>query len=366
MRRVLVRPPFQDWCQNRLFSQGTSFQRLYREAFARWRTLAHQNSFQIDTWDCAPIEEADVFWFLDLPQARREFFRIRSRLKPEAKLVLQVLESPALAFHAFRPENMRYFNAVGTYEPNDVSSGIPRRFHYLLPNTFRAPSADPPFEKRKGLLVLNSNRVEGYWAIRQPGWAGLPLFGKLFAGWHCGVSDLMEYLHGELYSARRALVRTAEQCAPDFVDLYGPGWNGEQVSWCPLYPNRSYRCWRGVAQGHKDELAGQYRFLLAFENFRGRRGYISEKIFDAFCAGSVPVYLGEERIRDFVPKGAFVDARAFSTHRELLGYLQSCPEHEWQAMREAGQAFLRSEAAFAFTDGAFAERMMELLREVSD
>ena len=85
----------------------------------------------------------------------------------------------------------------------------------------------------------------------------------------------------------------------------------------PLYPNRPYRCWRGNEKVSKDELSAEYRFVMAYENFRGRRGYISEKIFDALQAGSVPVYLGEERIAEFVPPEAFVDARNFRTRRGI-------------------------------------------------
>jgi len=150
---------------------------------------------------------------------------------------------------------------------------------------------------------------------------------------------------------------------PGFLDVFGAGWNGEQISWCPLYPNRPYRCWRRKVEISKHELSAEYRFVMAYENLRGRRGYISEKIFDALQAGSVPVYLGEERIAEFVPQEAFVDARDFRTHRELLAYLQLCPESEWREMRQAGQDFLRSTEFRPFTDEAFAERMTEVLRK---
>jgi hypothetical protein len=209
-----------------------------------------------------------------------------------------------------------------------------------------------------------SNRVSGFWAIRQPGLAGLPFFGRMLAGWNCPVSLVRELSCGDLYGERRAIAREAERYMPDFLDVFGPGWNREQISWCPLYPNRPYRCWRANAKASKHELSAEYRFVMAYENFRGRRGYISEKIFDALQAGSVPVYLGEERIAEFVPQEAFVDARNFRTRRELLAYLQSCPELEWGEMREAGQKFLCSVAFQSFTDEAFAERMTDVLKNI--
>jgi len=78
----------------------------------------------------------------------------------------------------------------------------------------------------------------------------------------------------------------------------------------------------------------------------------------------VPVYLGEKRIAEFVPREAFVDARNFRTRRELLAYLQSCSEPEWNDMRQSGQTFLRSAIFRSFTDEAFAERMTDVLKNI--
>jgi len=364
VKRVLVRPTFQDWCGNRLFTQGTSWQGLYRTAFAAWKEKATALKIQIDTWDQALLHTADLLWLLDLPPSKKEFERIRCQLRPGTPIVLQVFESPAIAPFGLIPANRKQVSAVVTYEFFDTSPTTSKNYHYHLPLPTRWPVKNPPFSERKGLLMHFSNRVSGFWAIRQPGTAGLPFFGRMLAGWECPVSLVRELSRGDLYGERRAIAREAERYLPEFLDLIGPGWNREQISWCPLYPNRPYRCWRLNAKVSKHELSAEYRFVLAYENFRGRRGYISEKIFDALQAGSVPVYLGEERIAEFVPPEAFVDARNFHTRRELLRYLQSCPEREWAAMREAGEKFLNSAAFRLFTDDAFAERMTNVLKKI--
>jgi glycosyl transferase family 10 (putative fucosyltransferase) len=364
VKRVLVRPTFQDWCANRLFTEGTSWQNLYRSAFAAWKQKALALGVQIDTWDQAPLESCDVFWLIDLPTSRKQFEQIRSRLPRSTPIVLQILESPAIAPFGLVPDNRELVSAVVTYELANGSPAISKCFDYHLPVRVVCPVKNPHFSERRGLLMCYSNRVSGFWAIRQLGLAGLPFFGRMLAGWKCPLSLLRELSRGDLYAERRAIAREAEVCAPGFLDVFGPGWNGEQISWCPLYRNRPYRCWRGNANTSKHELSAEYRFVMAYENFRGRRGYISEKIFDALQAGSVPVYLGEERIAEFVPRKAFVDARNFRTGRELLTYLQSCPEPEWKEMRHAGQEFLRSSGFDPFTDDAFAERMTDVLREL--
>jgi glycosyl transferase family 10 (putative fucosyltransferase) len=364
MKRVLIRPTFQDWCGNRLFTDGTSWQGRYRGAFSAWKEKATGLGIQIDTWDLAPLETCDLLWLLDLPTSRKEFEQIRSRLRPGTPIVLQVFESPTIAPFGLVSTNQEHVSAVVTYESCATSPAISKHFHYHLPVPIVWPVKDPPFSQRKSLLMCYSNRVSGFWAIRQRGMAGLPFFGRMLAGWECPLSLVRELSCGDLYRERRAIAREAERYMPDFLDIFGAGWNGEQISWCPLYPNRAYRCWRGNRTVSKEELSVRYRFVMAYENFLGERGYISEKIFDAFQAGSVPVYLGEKRIAEFVPREAFVDARNFSTRRELLAYLQSCPEPEWREMRDAGQKFLRSAAFQSFTDETFAEQMTHVLRKL--
>jgi hypothetical protein len=364
MKRVLVRPTFQDWCGNRLFTSGTSWQGRYRGAFSAWKEKAIALGIQIDTWDQAPLEICDLLWLLDLPKSRKEFEQIRARLRPGTAIVLQVFESPAIAPFGLISANRNQVSAVVTYEFPNACPPISKNFHYHLPVPILWPVKNLSFSQRRGLLLCYSNRVSGFWAIRQEGLAGLPFFGRILAGWKCPLSLLRELSFGDLYGERRAIAREADKYLPGFLDVFGAGWNGEQISWCPLYPNRPYRCWRGNTTVSKHELSAEYRFVMAYENFRGRRGYISEKIFDAFQAGSVPVYLGEERIAEFVPREAFVDAQNFRTRRELLTYLQSCPEFEWREMREAGQNLLRSAAFQSFTDDAFAERMTDVLKNI--
>ena len=117
MKKVLIRPSFQDWCNNQLFTAGTSFAGVYQEAFALWKQKAAQQGFRLDTWDQAPLETADIFWFLDLPPSRREFKEICAQLRPRTPLILQILENPILSIHAFHSKNTQAFKAVLSYEP---------------------------------------------------------------------------------------------------------------------------------------------------------------------------------------------------------------------------------------------------------
>jgi len=359
LRQVLIRPSFQDWCGNRLFETGTSFNALYREAFSQWREAASADGFELNTWDLRPVETADVFWFQDLPESRSEFDAILRRCRPGCRLVLQILETPLLSLQAFHPANQTGFHSVLRYD--DIGQMSDGHFHYRLPNTRVDVAEGVSFQDRRGLLMLNSNRVEGFWAMRRPGLAGLPAVGKLLNGWMMSPGMMHEYLFQERYSYRRRLARSAEDGRENFLDIYGPGWKGEQISWARGFPNRPYRCARGVTKEPKHSLCQRYRFVAAVENYQGARGYISEKIFDALFAGAVPVYLGDEQISERIPTQAFVDVRNFSNPRQLLDKLIAMEESEWRALREAGQQFLNSPQFSLFDNAQFVHAAMRAL-----
>jgi alpha(1,3/1,4) fucosyltransferase len=369
MKRVLIRPPWNPWLQNRMFCDAQGC--VYVQAFALWRRLAADHGFQLDTWDMHPLREADCIMMMDLPPTRVIYEQARRDARAGIPFVLQTLESPLLGPQNFVEANQRRFDVVVAFANGHAEA--PSRFSYFLPNTLRAVVRDVPFARRRCAVMLNSNRVEGFFAVRQPGMTGLPGIGRCFTGWRVPLGTLIRPANRELYSWRRALARAADVLGDEFLDLFGAGWQGEQISWFPGYQNRPYRCaahrqYRYTQgsenRGSKQDLFENYRFGIATENYRGNLGYISEKLFDVLMAGAVPVYLGDERVTDYVPAACFVDARNFRSHRELLTYLRDCREVEWQAMRNAGQVFLASEKMRPFTDEAFAERMVEILKRV--
>ena len=358
MKQVLIRPSWEPWLENRMFSGAEGC--VYTSAFALWKARAAEAGFQLDTWDKLPIADADCVWIMDLPGRKSQFEEAGKKARPGVPFVLQVLESPVVTPQSFVEKNRRNFDAVVSYEP-----GLDERrkqFSYYLPNNAQVTAVEVPFAQRRCAVMVNSNRVEGLFAMRQPGIEGLPGIGRYLSGWEL---PLFRATNGELYSWRRSLARASDEFTPPVVDVFGPGWKGEQISWNPLYPNRPFRCAvNGQRREGKHQLVSQYRFGIGVENFRGNLGYISEKIFDVLLAGSVPVYLGEERITGYVPKSAFVDAREFRNQKELLLYLRSCSQMEWEAMREAGREYLQSKAFHQFSDEAFAARMVDVLRKL--
>jgi alpha(1,3/1,4) fucosyltransferase len=187
----------------------------------------------------------------------------------------------------------------------------------------------------------------------------------------------------ELYTARLRAVeffsRTGE------IDLYGVGWDGPSLrvtnsrvphtirgwqhrlrrQWQRLRPDPLLLAARSVYRGpaaSKAETLGRYTFALCFENAK-LRGWVTEKIFDCFFAGTVPVYWGAPEITDYVPAECFIDMRRFSDYAELRAYLRSLGPREIDAYRENARAYLASEQYRPFRKESFVKLFERLVAE---
>lgn len=141
----------------------------------------------------------------------------------------------------------------------------------------------------------------------------------------------------ELYSERVKVINFFEREHPEDFDFYGFGWNAA------LHPR-----YLGAIEDKIGTLQN-YKFVIAYENITDIHGYISEKIFDVFAAGCVPVYWGATNIADFIPKGCFIDRRDFGTMEEVYQYMKKMTEAEYQGYLERICAFLRSDQAKVFS-----------------
>lgn len=172
----------------------------------------------------------------------------------------------------------------------------------------------------------------------------------------------------DLYSERVRTIRWFEQHAPGQFDLYGsdwdilpppPGWLGKLwVRGARLLPRLSGRpafpSYRGRARS-KLETLRNYRFSICYENVKDVRGYITEKIFDCFFAGCIPVYWGAPNVTDCIPRECFVDRRDFRDHEDLYRFIRNMTESEGRRYQAAIADFLDSEAARPFYAEAFVD-----------
>lgn len=157
-----------------------------------------------------------------------------------------------------------------------------------------------------------------------------------------------EYLF-ESYSEREQAFNFFDQHPEDF-DLYGIGW--EQCR---------YKTYRGPVPSKIDVLK-KYKFVIAYENTYGLHGYITEKIFDAFIAGTVPIVWGSEHLAD-IPAGCCIDAKQFGSYKNLYEFLKNMDRTEYNEYLHRIENFLRSERAYLFSADGFVELFEESFRK---
>lgn len=187
----------------------------------------------------------------------------------------------------------------------------------------------------------------------------------------------------ELYSERLRAVEFFGRF--DEIDLYGVGWDGPTMhlgeTWVPSAARRAglrVRVWSDRAFGTRDtllaaarrryrgptsskaETLGAYTFSICFENMV-LEGWITEKIFDCFFAGTVPVYLGAPDVGEWIPKDCFIDMRDFGGYEELHEFLCALGPKDVEIYREAARDFLRSEKFAPFSKQAFADLVWSLV-----
>lgn len=187
----------------------------------------------------------------------------------------------------------------------------------------------------------------------------------------------------ELYTERMRAVEYFQR--NDEIHLYGKGWDAPSMRvgrtrvpytfrrlghemrrhWQRVRPDpllqAARHAWRGVAES-KSTTLGRYTFALCFEN-SVMNGWITEKLFDCFFAGTVPVYWGAPDITEHVPADCFIDMRQFDGYADLREFLRSLSDDAVEAYRLSARRFLGSPAFHRFSKQAFTEIFVRILIE---
>lgn len=150
-----------------------------------------------------------------------------------------------------------------------------------------------------------------------------------------------------LYAERREVIMFFKNNHAGDFDLYGHDW-----------PN--FKNYKGQTDDKIACLKG-YRFCYAYENMRNVSGYVTEKIFDAFAAGCVPIYWGAKNITDYVPKNCFIDRRDFSNNEQLYQFLKNMSKEVYETYIANIKKFLASDAALLFSREYFVDTLLNII-----
>jgi len=110
----------------------------------------------------------------------------------------------------------------------------------------------------------------------------------------------------------------------------------------------------------KHTTISKYKFAICLENIIFP-GYVTEKIFDCFKSGVIPIYLGAPDILDFVPGSIFIDLREFSSNEKLYYYLQNLTEKKAEQMVIEAHKFLKSRDGKRFSYEFLAKKVMNMV-----
>ncbi|NTU70753.1 MAG: hypothetical protein HGB10_02890 [Coriobacteriia bacterium] len=273
-------------------------------------------------------------------------------------------ESPIISWRFYRslPEVSSWYEHLYLFPgARDLATGTGSFHDHYWPYPDLTPAGAGEGRPRGFLAMVSANKRAFGWPkpafdLSQP----KPSAGRWFRALEARSARAKNsWMQSELYVERLAAIRHFG-AATDF-DLLGRGWD-QPVSGADSATRESIRrSYRGeVSALGKVEKLSEYRFSLCLEN-TAFPGYVTEKIFDCFAAGTVPIYLGAPDIEDYIPKGSFIDLRQFSDYLSLEQHLRSMTDDEAAERLSAARTFVESNTAARYTQAHFVDRMSETL-----
>ncbi len=90
---------------------------------------------------------------------------------------------------------------------------------------------------------------------------------------------------------------------------------------------------------------------------------MTEKIFDCFFAGIVPIYYGAPNIEEYIPKNTFINFRDFKNYKELDLFLKSVDEDAYNLYMKNIRIFLNSDKFYKFSQENFTDTIISILKD---
>ena len=294
---------------------------------------------RINTIDMDNIENFDAIVFMDFPTFKNKYFKQLVSDKSK-NLYLLIFESEVIRPDNWNLKNHKYFKKIFTWNDDFVDN----KKYFKINFSSKIP-ADLNFDLNKKDKLCTTI-----------------------------VANKFKFHQLELYTERVNAIRWFEENHPEDFDLYGIGWDKYYFKGMLSRLNRfdtltkflkpKYPSYKGSVES-KREVLQKYKFAICYENARDISGYITEKIFDCFFAGCVPVYWGALNVNEHIPEDTFIDKRNFSTYKELYKYLKNMPDEEYMNYLKAIKNFIKSDKIYPFSAECFAETIIKEIVEAN-
>lgn len=181
-------------------------------------------------------------------------------------------------------------------------------------------------------------------------------------------------VEGDLYEERKNAIRWFEKYHPSEFDLYGVNWDKYRFSgplvirafnrfplFCSFYQKitrNTFPSYKGMVSS-KNLVMENYKFSICYENAKDIPGYITEKLFDSFFAGCVPIYLGANNVTDHIPANCFVDKREFHSYEDLYQFMNEMSDETYIGYLNNIQDFLINAESRPFKSEGFVETIVK-------
>ena len=297
-----------------------------------------KEGYILETLDLDKPENYEIILFCDYPNPETCCVDITSI--PKEKKYLLLTECELVYKPNARKDLLENFGKVFTYDDALIKEcGYKKLF---LPNKIKAPLF-VPYNNKKISTVIAGNRT-----IKEK---------------------------GELYSERLKAIRFMEKNHPNEFDLFGFNWDKKTFTGPKVitYFNRfnnlrktfaeKHICYRGKID-NKLEVLSKYKFCFCYENTNAIPGYISEKIWDCFFAGCIPIYYGAPNVTDYIPDNVFIDFRNFNSYEELYNFLININEEQYNQYLRNTKEFLLSDKAYNFSAENYAYTLIKEIKNI--
>ena len=303
--------------------------------------LCKKNKINIITADFAISQNIDLAGALIVTEIHTKYTNELCE-RGAIKHSLVCLETPSFAWKFYHNLKRISSNYLHSYLFKGAEGLVSNKTQFH-PMVFPQPDSKPinissikNWDDRDFLVLINSNQVR-----------------FLYKPLHIYASFINKYLKEELYSLRRSAICYFSQFE-DFK-LFGRGWDKKLFGISNYEFKSALSVYMGPV-GDKVSVLSNFKFSNCFENSTFS-GYITEKIFDCFYAGCIPIYYGASDIYEFIPKTCFIDFRDFNGFEELNMFLRKINESRFKEYQESIQEFLNSDSFLIFSESYYAKKV---------
>ena len=288
-------------------------------------------NYNLSTNDTNKIEDSEIILYFDMPKKLPSIDKISNSY-------LILVESQLIRPDNYNFEKHNFFSKIFTWHNHLVDN---KKYFEWNCSFFLPKNINKDLSKKEKLCVL----IAGNKSVNHP---------------------------LELYSKRVEAIRWFEKMHIKDFDLYGEGWEKfrfkgsifKGLNRIPYLPqlfskltNQKYPSYRGVVD-NKKKVMEKYKFSICYENAKDLPGYITEKLFDSFSAGCVPIYWGAKDILSYIPRDCFIDKRDFDSYEKLYEFIRNISDEKYINYLINIEKYLCSNNSFLFSGKGRAKKLV--------